>query len=74
MKRIIVITVTLLTALTSFAQNPYGKADDEARLVLNTYVPIRLRISSIARNALENKLSQIATQNGLGGGATIPDS
>ncbi|MDD4755721.1 MAG: hypothetical protein PHG29_06535 [Prolixibacteraceae bacterium] len=73
MKRIIVITVTLLTALTSFAQNPYGKADDEARLVLNTYVPDQIEgISSIARNALENKLSQIATQNGLGGGAYNP--
>ncbi len=73
MKKSIILIVILFGCLTTFAQNPYGKADDEGRLILNTYVPDQIEgISSIARNALENKLSQIATQNGLGGGAYNP--
>jgi hypothetical protein len=73
MKRILITLITIYVCCNAFSQNMYGKADDEARLVLNTYVPEQIEgISSIARNALENKLTQIASQNGMGGGAYNP--
>lgn len=73
MKKILLIICILLTGSFVFSQNTYGSADDEARIVLNTYVPDQIEgISSVARNALENKLSQIATQNGMGGASFNP--
>ncbi len=73
MKKIILIILSICICCSAFSQNIYGKADDEARLVLNTYVPEQIEgISQIARNALENKLSQIASQNGMGGGVYNP--
>lgn len=73
MKKILFIICILLTGSYVFSQNTYGSADDEARIVLNTYVPDQIEgISSVARNALENKLSQIATQNGMGGASFNP--
>lgn len=53
------------------AQNNVGKANDIGRIVLGTYVPNEqmLEIPVSARRALVNKLSQIVTKHGMGGGS-----
>ena len=52
------------------AQNNVGKADDHARITLAAYVPPQIeQMPEIARSMLQNKLSQIVTQNGMGGSA-----
>ncbi len=56
-----------------FSQNVERKADDAARIVLNTFVAEQIDgLTPGARNILENKLSQIATLNGMGGTAIDP--
>lgn len=65
-------TLAFLTALAmlpvAHAQNTLGKSDDQARIALNAYVPDGT-VPDAAANNLRNKLGQIATANGLGGGA-----
>ena len=64
----------LLLAQWTFAQNNASKADDISRIALNTYIPERTAASlpNPVRNYLENKLSQIASSNGLGGSSSNP--
>ncbi|MFZ4798399.1 MAG: hypothetical protein ACOYMA_12960 [Bacteroidia bacterium] len=51
-------------------QNMAGKTDDIGRIVLAAYVPPQIEnMPDIAKNMLFNKLSQIATQAGMGGRA-----
>jgi CRISPR/Cas system CMR-associated protein Cmr5 small subunit len=53
-----------------FAQNTAGKSDDFSRITLAAYVPQQIdQMPEAARSSLANKLSQIVTQNGLGGAA-----
>jgi hypothetical protein len=64
------LTLCLLIVLTynSYAQNTSGKSDDAARIKLAAYVPKQIEdMPEAARSSLANKLSQIVTQNGLGG-------
>lgn len=50
------------------AQNNLGKSDDFARISLNPIVPPQPDgLPDIAAEALNNKLQQVATSNGLGG-------
>ena len=50
------------------SQNDYGKSDDDARIVLNTFIPDNiLENTPSARKLFITKLSQIASRNGLGG-------
>ena len=50
------------------SQNEYGKSDDDARIVLNTFIPDNiLEKTPSARKLFITKLSQIASRNGLGG-------
>ena len=59
-----------LTFLNLQAQN---KLNDVNRIVLNTYVPEQVvALPSGAKGLLENKLNQIASNNGMGGSALNP--
>lgn len=50
------------------AQNSYAKADDFGRIALTSYLDgTRADIPKNAFNLLRNKLTQISTQNGIGG-------
>jgi len=54
--------------LATHAQNTLGKADDLGRISLTPLVPEQMDgMPDNARSVLENKLQQIATNNGLGG-------
>lgn len=48
------------------------KLDDFGRIVLNTYLPDNNSIPTEAKKALETKLSQITTNNGMGGSTSNP--
>ena len=61
----------LLIAISfpSFSQNNKGKADDEARIILSTYVSDNIRDFPVeAKELLKSKLDKIATASGMGGG------
>lgn len=72
-------TVTLLfiiiyyTSTSCFAQGTdTTKLNDFGRIVLNTYVSEQLKIPAEAKSLLQTKLSQIATNSGMGGNAIEP--
>lgn len=69
MKKYLILTVVALwSLLTVQAQNNLGKTDDLGRISLTPVVPEQMDgMPDNARSALENKLQQIATNNGLGG-------
>ncbi len=70
MKKTILILGMLVANLFCFAQNSGGKTDDIGRISLTPIMPDQLgSITPAALKMLENKLGQIATQNGLGGSA-----
>jgi hypothetical protein len=69
MKKII-LGLLFFVAFNSFGQNTVGKSNDAARISLASYVPMQIdQMPEPARSSLANKLSQIVTQNGLGGSA-----
>lgn len=52
------------------AQNTAGKLEDMGRLTLAAYVPQQIdNMPDAARSMLSNKISQVVTQNGMGGSA-----
>lgn len=68
MKRILLITWTLLAAIPVFGQNNYAKADDFGRIVLTVHLDAeKSHVPKNAARILKNKMSQIVTQNGMGG-------
>lgn len=74
MKKILLTLVVLGGFLMSLnAQNSQGKTDDLGRIALAAIVPDQATgIPQEARQMLVNKMSQIATQNGLGATAANP--
>ncbi|NWL04230.1 hypothetical protein DM790_25710 [Flavobacterium collinsii] len=67
MKNSILLCCLLITALVQ-GQNDINGGADKARIILNAYVPDQVEhLNDIAKSNLENKLSQIATANGVGG-------
>lgn len=71
--RKLITVLFILAATISYSQNNKGKVDDMGRIVLNAYVPDQTDgLTSSAKNSLENKLNQIATSTGMGGGASNP--
>jgi hypothetical protein len=73
MKKLLILSLMLIAYLGADAQNNKGKSDDLARIALNTYIPDQVEgLTPGARNSLENKLSQIATTNGMGGSVFNP--
>lgn len=74
MKKILLTLIVLGGFVMSLnAQNIQGKADDLGRIALAAIVPDQATgIPQEARQMLVNKMSQIATQNGLGATAANP--
>jgi len=67
----LIICILCLVGINIFAQNSAGKSDDMARITLATFVPQQIdKMPDAARSILANKLSQIATQSGMGGAAS----
>jgi len=66
------ISITAICITNVFTQNTAGKVDDLGRIVLNTYVSDQVEgLPSSAKRMLENKLSQIAAKNGMGGSRLV---
>jgi len=61
----------LLFGIESKSQNS-PKLDDFGRIVLNTYLPEQMDLPAEARKLLDTKLSQIASNYGMGGSAVNP--
>ncbi len=70
MKNIKLILLFLLAF--QFHSNAQVSLDDFGRIVLNTYLPENNSIPTEAKKALETKLSQITTNNGMGGSIANP--
>ena len=69
MKKILSVFVILKIIAGVTAQ---AKLDDFGRIILNTYLPDNIAIPSEAKSLLTNKLSQIASNNGMGGSQVNP--
>ena len=68
MKKLII----LLLIAFQFNGNAQVKLDDFGRVILNTYIHENNSIPAEAKKALETKLNQITTNNGMGGSAVNP--
>jgi predicted Rdx family selenoprotein len=68
MKKISFVILLLL----SFQTQAQAKLEDFGRIILNTYLPDNNSIPAEAKKALETKLNQITTNNGMGGSAVNP--
>ena len=65
---IFVLAVVMLTInASSWAQNSVGKADDMGRIVLSVHIEANANIPSYAKSIVANKLTQIASKNGVAG-------
>jgi hypothetical protein len=69
MKKNIAILLFTFVAITTNAQ---VKLDNFCRIVLNTYLPDNIAIPTEAKNLLITKLSQITSNNGMGGSQANP--
>ena len=75
MKKILIVCFLILVSLSIQSQNELGKSDDEARIVLSTFIPDDiLENAPSARKLFATKLGQIATRNGMGGGGASGDN
>ena len=64
------LCAALALNLGANAQNTAGKLEDVGRLTLAAYVPQQIdNMPDAARSMLSNKISQVVTQNGMGGSA-----
>lgn len=65
--------IFIIIVLSIQVSNSQNKLNDINRIVLNTYIPEQSEpIPDQAKSLLENKLSQIASSNGMGGSAINP--
>lgn len=70
MKKIILLPIFALWFSGAFAQSDESMTNDAARITLAAYVPQQIdKMPDAAGSILANKLSQIVTQNGMGGAA-----
>jgi hypothetical protein len=70
MEKYILLLVILLSAGSSLrSQNNVGKSDDIGRLSIAAIVPDEAGLPAETQTMLQNKMMQIATQNGLGASA-----
>jgi len=68
-----IATMLSIVCINTNAQNKAGKVDYLGRIVLNSFVSDQIEgLPSSAKKMLSNKLSQIATKNGVGGSALNP--
>ena len=70
MKKILILFLLLPSILLS--QNTRGKANDAGRIVLNTFLDDIDNVPKGAVKLLNNKISQIASGNGMGGNESFP--
>ncbi len=61
----------ILFGISAQSQNS-PKLDDFGRIVLNTYLPEQMDLPSEAKKLLDTKLSQVASNYGMGGSAVNP--
>lgn len=64
--------ILLFLIVFQFNGNAQVKLDDFGRIIINTYIPENSSIPAEAKKALETKLNQITTNNGMGGSAVNP--
>lgn len=64
--------ILLILIAFQFNGTAQVKLDDFGRIVLNTYLPDNNAIPAEAKKALETKLNQITTNNGMGGSTANP--
>ena len=64
--------ILLILIAFQFNGTAQVKLDDFGRIILNTYLPDNNSIPAEAKKALETKLSQITTNNGMGGSTANP--
>lgn len=62
----------VLLLLLSFQTQAQAKLEDFGRIIMNTYLPENNSIPAEAKKALETKLNQITTNNGMGGSNVNP--
>lgn len=62
----------VILLLVSFQTQAQAKLEDFGRIILNTYLPENNAIPTEAKKALETKLNQITTNNGMGGSSANP--
>lgn len=74
MKRISILFLALLVLpFVGLSQNSAGKTDDMGRVAIAALVPDQAEgIPTSARQMLQNKMQQIAVQNGIGGASSNP--
>lgn len=70
MKKIQFVIILLLSF--QFQIVAQAKLDDFGRIIINTYLPDNSPILAEAKKALEAKLNQITTNNGIGGSTANP--
>ena len=64
-----ILSIFLFSIFNSFSQNTVEKADDISRICLSTYISGKIgNLTEEAKNLLVNKLNEITTKNGMGGG------
>jgi hypothetical protein len=66
MKNFLLLIPFLLLSVVGSAQSSLGKTDDLGRIAIAAMVPDEAGIPGGAQRMLQNKLMQVATQNGLG--------
>ena len=64
--------ILLILIAFQFNMNAQVKLDDFGRVILNSYLPDNNSIPAEAKKALETKLNQITTNNGMGGSSVNP--
>lgn len=68
MRQAVLIAVAVLMTATANGQNSYAKADDFGRIVLTAHLDAeKSHVPEGATRILKNKMSQMVTQNGMGG-------
>ena len=65
----IILIIQFIIIFPFFSQNSIGKADDVSRIIISTYISEKVgNLTEEAKNLMINKLNEITTKNGMGGG------
>lgn len=72
MRRYLIIVFALFLFGNTAKSQISPKLDDFGRIVLNTYLPVQMDIPAEAKKLLDTKLSQVASNYGMGGSAINP--
>jgi hypothetical protein len=72
MRRYLIIVFALFLLVNTARSQNSPKLDDFGRIVLNTYLSEQMDIPAEARKLLDTKLSQVASNYGMGGSSVNP--